>query len=195
MKSFSSTLETWLKSDTPKTIASLELVVVEKSFALVILLLMFLPALPIPTAAHLLELLTMFLAIEMMIGRRSIWLPKAIRQKSLGEKTVKKALPFVVRRIKWFEKYSRSRFSGVMNDKYIARLSGALLFIFALCAFASIPFSGLDTLPALGAVVLCLGLLLEDTLLYVTGIVLGSAGAALVISTGFALTAAFRHFF
>jgi hypothetical protein len=196
MKStFSNTIEKWLRSESPKTIESLEQVVVEKSFAIVILLLMFLPALPIPTAAHLLELITMLLSFEMIVGRRTIWLPSSLRQKSLGEKTIKKALPFIVQRIRWFEHYSRRRFAAAMNSRRTAQLSGVILFLFAFFAFASLPFSGLDTLPALGAVILCLALLLEDVVLYAIGVVLGSAGVALVISTGFALVSAFKHIF
>jgi hypothetical protein len=43
------------------------------------------------------------------------------------------------------------------------------------------PFSGLDTLPALGVVLLSLGVLLEDALIAAAGIAVGAGGIALVV--------------
>jgi hypothetical protein len=45
-------------------------------------------------------------------------------------------------------------------------------------------FSGLDTLPALGVVVVALGVLLEDVVLAAVGLVIGAVGAVLVIALG-----------
>jgi hypothetical protein len=54
-------------------------------------------------------------------------------------------------------------------------------------AFFAPPFSGLDTLPALGVVVLAVGVLLEDFAVAVAGIVLGITGVALEIALGAAV--------
>jgi hypothetical protein len=61
---------------------------------------------------------------------------------------------------------------------------GAVVFALSLTAFVAPPFSGLDTLPALGVVVVALGVLLEDFVLAVAGLVIGLLGAALVIALG-----------
>jgi hypothetical protein len=61
---------------------------------------------------------------------------------------------------------------------------GALVFALSLTAFVAPPFSGLDTLPALGVVVLALAVLLEDFALAVAGLVIGAIGAALVVALG-----------
>ena len=57
---FSKQLEDWLKSDSPKTLGGLGAVFEEKSFAVAILLLMFIPALPLPTGGitHVFEAIT-----------------------------------------------------------------------------------------------------------------------------------------
>ena len=49
-----------------------------KAFAVTILLLMFLPALPLPTGGvtHVFEVITILLAGQMVLGRRTIWLPE-----------------------------------------------------------------------------------------------------------------------
>jgi hypothetical protein len=49
------------------------------------------------------------------------------------------------------------------------------------------PFSGLDTLPALGAVVIALGVILEDILVVGVGMLIGTGGVVLIISVGAAL--------
>src|SRR4051812_2780033 len=98
-KPFSTQLEAWLSSNKPKTIGSLTEVFAERSFAIVVLILMFFPALPIPSAAHPLELITMLLALEMIAGRRTLWLPKSVMKRDLGERAIKKAIPFMIRRI------------------------------------------------------------------------------------------------
>ena len=50
-----------------------------------------------------------------------------------------------------------------------------------LGAFVAPPFSGLDTLPSLGVVLLSLGVLLEDALIATAGIAIGAGGISLVL--------------
>ena len=61
---FSDDLESWLHTDEKKTLGSLGDVFAEKSFAVAIMLLMFLPALPIPTGGvtHVFEAIAALLA-------------------------------------------------------------------------------------------------------------------------------------
>jgi len=51
-------------------------------------------------------------------------------------------------------------------------------------AFFAPPFTGLDTLPALGVVLLSLGVLLEDFFIVVVGLVVGCAGVLLELVLG-----------
>jgi hypothetical protein len=68
-------------------------------------------------------------------------------------------------------------------------LSGALVAAGSIAAFLAPPFFGLDTLPALGVVLVSLGVLLEDVAVVALGIVAGAAGVALEI----VLTSAALH--
>ena len=61
---------------------------------------------------------------------------------------------------------------------------GALVMVGTLAAFLAPPFSGLDTLPALGVVLLSLGVLLEDALIAAGGIAVGAGGITLVVLLG-----------
>jgi hypothetical protein len=70
-------LERWIIGDQPKTLASVIQLFGPRSFALIFVLLMALPALPLPTAGatHILEAVTMLVALQLVVGRRCIWLP------------------------------------------------------------------------------------------------------------------------
>jgi hypothetical protein len=56
-----------------------------------------------------------------------------------------------------------------------------------VAAFVAPPFTALDTLPALGVVLLSLSVLLEDFAITVVGLIVGVAGVALEILLGAAL--------
>lgn len=177
-KPFSQRLELWLKSTKPNTISSLEEAFQEKSFAVVILMLMFLPSLPIPTGGltYVFEIIVMLLCVEMIIGRKTIWLPRSLREKKLGKLTEEKAVPFIGKVTRFFERYSRPRLRGLLNSPLFVPLSGMLLFCLALAALLSPPFSGFDTLPSMGAVIICLGIITDDILIYFAGIAIGLGG-------------------
>jgi hypothetical protein len=49
------------------------------------------------------------------------------------------------------------------------------------------PFAGLDTLPALGVVVIALSLILEDVVITIVGTVIGLAGIAVEVALGSAV--------
>src|SRR3954449_3360940 len=105
---FSDPLERWLRGDETKTLGALGEMFAAKSFAVTILLLMFVPALPLPTGgiSHVFEAITVVLAAQMVLGRRTIWLPERWKNRELGAATTGKAMPFIVRRVRWFERFS-----------------------------------------------------------------------------------------
>jgi hypothetical protein len=59
---------------------------------------------------------------------------------------------------------------------------GLVMLGFVAGAFVAPPFSGLDTLPSFGVVVVSLGLVFRDGLIVIGGLVAGLAGIALVIA-------------
>src|SRR6476661_816935 len=150
---FSHQLERWLSSDETKTLGALGDVFAEKSFAVTILLLMFLPALPLPTGgiSHVFEAITVVLAMQMVLGRRTIWLPERWQGRELGPTTTDRAIPFMIRRIRFVERFSRPRGTWLFDQGLVLRLLGLLLMALAIAAAVAPPFSGLDTLPSIGA--------------------------------------------
>lgn len=193
---FSKELENWLKGGSKKTLLSLEEVFQERSFAIIIVLLMAVPALPIPTGGvvHVFEAIVMLLTLEMIAGRQTIWLPKKWRQKELGQTMQGKFIPYLIRRIRWLEKLSRPRLKGFMLSTNFGRVAGLVVLIFTTAAFFAPPFSGLDTIPALGAVVVGLSLLLGDMLLFIVGTIIGTVGIGLIFLLGSATVNIFQRF-
>jgi hypothetical protein len=66
---------------------------------------------------------------------------------------------------------------------------------FAIAAALAPPFSGLDTLPALGAVAVALSIILEDVVVLGIGLAIGVGGIALILTVGAALLHVVRNLF
>ena len=179
-------LERWFHEPGARTLGSLADVFGEKAFAVVFIVLMAVPALPLPTGGvtHVLEIVTMLLALELIIGRRTIWLPARWKRLDVGGPSRGKFVTALLRRIRWAERFSHPRLRLLFGHRFTGVIFGVFVFALSLTAFLAPPFSGLDTLPALGVVVLALGVLLQDFVLAVVGLVIGAVGVVLVIALG-----------
>jgi hypothetical protein len=186
----SAQLEDWLGSDRKKTLGDLVDTFGPRSFGILFVVLMALPALPLPTGAvsHVLEIVTMLLALELVIGRTEVWIPHRFQDKELKGLTGPKFSGALLKRIRWFEKFSRPRMAGLLENRLTGVALGVLVFGFALTAFLAPPFSGLDTLPSLGVVVLGLGVLLGDVVVAGAGLGIGAIGIVVVVGLGKAIT-------
>jgi hypothetical protein len=183
-------LESWLHGPGTKTLGSLIEMFGEKSFAVVFLLLLALPALPLPTggATHVFELIAMLLALELIVGRRTIWLPGRLRRRDLSGLAQGKFASRLLRVVQRLERFSRPRGARLVDSRIAAVVFGVVVLGFSITAFFAPPFSGLDTLPALGVVVLSLGFLFEDAVLTLVGTAIGALGVVAVIGLGTLVT-------
>jgi hypothetical protein len=179
-------LEHWLGHDDDHTVGSLTDVLDERSFALVLLVLMLPSALPIPTGGvtHVLEVFACLVALQMVLGRDDLWLPRRVQRHELGPTFTGRAAPALVRRIRWFERFARPRLRRVLDHRATVSVLGVVVLVFVIGALVAPPFSGLDTLPSLGVVLVCLGLLFSDGLFVAAGTVVGIVGITLVVVLG-----------
>jgi hypothetical protein len=183
MVRLSDRLEGWFRSPGPKTVGSLTELFQEKSFAVLFVLLLALSALPLPTGGvtHVFELIAMLLALELIAGRKTVWLPERWKRRELGtERSSERLLEW----IRWLERHSRPRLGFLLTHRLSGVFFGALVFVLTLSAFVAPPFSGLDTLPSLGVVLLSLGVLLDDSALALVGVIVGAVGVLLVVILG-----------
>jgi hypothetical protein len=184
--SVSHELERWLQRDGDKTLGSLVEVFEEKSFAIVFVLLLGVPALPLPTggATHVFEVIAVVLAAQLIAGRTQIWLPQRWCRLELAGDRQRRFIAALMRMIRRLERFSRPRLRFLFDHRLSNIVFGLLVIAGCAGAFFAPPFTGLDTLPALGVVLISLGVLLEDFLVVVLGVVVGVAGVALEIALG-----------
>jgi hypothetical protein len=179
-------LERWLGGDSDKTLGSLIEVFEEKSFAILFVVLLGVPALPLPTggATHVFEIVAMLLALELIAGREQIWLPQRWRRLELAGEKQQRFIAALMKMIRRLERFSRPRLRFLFDRRLSNIVFGALALGGSLGAFLAPPFTGLDTLPALGVVLLSLAVLLEDFLIVVAALIVGVAGVALEVILG-----------
>ena len=81
--------------------------------------------------------------------------------------------------IRRLERFSRPRLRFLFDHRLSNIVFGLLVIAGCAGAFFAPPFTGLDTLPALGVVLISLGVLLEDIVVVVLGARRRRAGVAL----------------
>lgn len=179
-------LERWLNSEGEKTLGSLIALFEEKSFAILFVLLLGVPALPLPTggATHVFEVIAVLLAAQLIAGREEIWLPQRWRKLELAGRRQQRFITGLMKMIRRLERFSRPRLRFLFDHRLSNIVFGLLVIGGSAGAFLAPPFTGLDTLPALGVVLLSLGVLLEDVVIVIAALVVGVAGVALEVFLG-----------
>jgi hypothetical protein len=176
----------WLDGDSEKTLGGLIDVFDEKAFALLFILLLGVSALPIPTggATHVFDIIAILVAGQLVIGREHIWIPRRWLGVQLAGRNQQRFLGGLLKAIRWLERFSKPRLRIVFNHRLTNSAFGLVVIALTLSAFFAPPFSGLDTLPALGVVIVSLGMLLEDFLIVAAGLAIGIGGIVVEIILG-----------
>jgi hypothetical protein len=182
----SAQLRRWLDGEGEKTLDGLIALFGRGSFALLFVLLLGVPALPLPTggATHVFEIIAVLLALQLVGGRAEIWLPRRWRALQLAGPRQQRFLAGLMKLIRRLERFSRPRLRFLFEHRLTDIVFGLLVIALSVAAFVAPPFSGLDTLPSLGVVLLALGVLLEDVLVVGSGVIVGAAGIVLEIILG-----------
>src|SRR5689334_8221818 len=144
----SDSLQGWLEGDTDKTLGSLVDVFGEKSFAILFVFLLGVPALPLPTggATHVFEIIAALLALQLIVGRDQIWLPKKWCKLELAAPRQQKSIAGLMKLIRRLERLSRPRLRFLFNNRLSNSVFGVLVIGGTAGAFFAPPFTGLDTL-------------------------------------------------
>ncbi|MDX6615692.1 MAG: hypothetical protein QOD60_783 [Solirubrobacterales bacterium] len=144
------------------------------------------PALPLPTGGvtHVFEIIVVILAAQLLVGRETIWLPERWRKLDLGGPRQQRFITGLIKWIGRLENVSKPRLQFLFGHRLSNVVFALLIIVAAVGAFAAPPFTGLDTLPALGGVLIALGVLLEDFAIVVAGLLAAAAGVALEFFLG-----------
>lgn len=149
-------------------------------------LLMMVLALPtmipaLPGSSVVVGLLYMILAGQMLVGLEQPWLPLRLRRYRLSPRAVailrERGIP-IVRRI---ERYSRPR-PLFPNERIAARAVALAVLVVGVILFLPLPF--LNTVPAIGVLLLGIGLLNRDSVFLLAGFAITIAVVS-VVAFGF----------
>lgn len=190
-------LQGWLDTEEPKTIRGLLDHFGPQAFAMSFVLLAAPSALPIPTGGltDVLNVVALLIAGQLVIGRAEPWLPQRFADRELKSLRSEKTRGRLLGMINRVQKVARPRFARTLLSPPGRVVFGLLVIVFALAAIVAPPFSGLDTLPALGIVVMSLGMLFGDALIVGVGAVIGAGGVGLMIALAGAITSGFGKLF
>ena len=121
------------------------------------MLLLGVSALPLPTggATHVFVIIAVLLALELIAGRDQIWLPRRWRKLELaGDKQHQRVIAALMKTIRRLERLSRPRLRFRFDHRLSNIVFGLLVIGGSAGAFFAPPFTGLDTLPSLGVLLL-----------------------------------------
>ena len=113
-------IERWLAGEGERRLGDLIDVFQEKSFALIFILLLGVPALPLPTggATHVFEIIAMLVALQLVAGRDKIWLPKRWCKLDLGTGGGRtRFISGLMKVIRWIERFSRPRLRFLFDHR------------------------------------------------------------------------------
>jgi hypothetical protein len=186
-------IERWLDESGDHTVGALLDVFEEKSFAILFIILLGVSALPLPTggATHVFDIIAILVAAQLVVGRDKISMPERWRNVPLAGSKQQRFLNGLLKLLRFLERFSRPRLRVLFEHRVSNIVFGLTVIVFTAGAFLAVPFSGLDTLPALGVVVVSVGVLLEDFAIVSLGLFIGVAGIALEIALGRAVLALF----
>jgi hypothetical protein len=148
-----------------------------KGFGLLLLILALPAALPIPAPGYATPfgLLMAFLGFQMLLGKTNPWLPKRIRSRRLKFKTVDFAVRNsgkVLRLVEWLV---RPRLSRLARNRLFLALVAIVIILMA--SFMILPIPLTNTAPSFVILLLAAGVLEEDGLVLLAGLILAPLAA------------------
>ncbi|MGA1622340.1 MAG: exopolysaccharide biosynthesis protein, partial [Synechocystis sp.] len=154
----------------------------EKVFGIVLVMLAFPSALPIPAPGYSTPfgILIFLIALQLIIGRQQLWLPLSWQRKTLktasAQGVLKKGLPWLQK----LEAIAHPRLPFVCQHRAGRTLMGITISLMALSMMLPIP--GTNTLPAMSIFVTAFGLQEDDGLISAIGVIFSLLIAVLMAS-------------
>ncbi len=126
----------------------------------------FIPVLP-PGTSTVLGLLMSLVALQMLVGRSQPWVPQRWRRKRLAPTTVNRLQTQGVALLRKVERITYPRGRWLVGNGFFRRWNALVVIFMALVLSSPLPF--LNTLPALGVLLIGVGLLNHDGYLLIAG--------------------------
>jgi len=130
------------------------------------------------------------IAAQLVMGMERLYLPPFLARRTISTAFIKAWTPRVTRLLAWFERLLRPRFPAMTNAD-AARAIGMLCLVLSIATTLPIPFG--HQLPALGIMLIGLGLIERDGLALLAGTLIGLAGVLLLALALFGLAHGAHH--
>ena len=131
----------------------------------------------------------MFVAGQIVIGRKTPWLPKKLGARTVASDSLQSLSDRAGPWLKQIEAISRPRI-GALTRAPIDRVVGAALVLFSASILTPLPLT--NTVPGFAVVVVAMGLLQRDGILVILGTLLGTAWIASLVFAGASLISLIR---
>ena len=178
--SLGKTLQELLKADDENGISISEVAraVGEKGFGLLLIVLSLPSALPVPAPGYSTPfgLVMALIALQMIRGRRAVWLPQKIRTIRINPKLADKMIGFASRFLSKIERYIRPRQKWIRGRTGQASLA---LVVLIMACLMMLPIPLTNTFPAMVIFMIGVGLSEEDGLLAIGAFTLGCCAVLL----------------
>lgn len=188
-KPASQQLREWRDAEGEKTLGGLVDALGAGGFAIIFIVLLGPAALPLPTGGitHVLEVAAMLGALQLIFGRNSVWVPNRWRGVKFEEGSKAKFIDGLVNTTTKLERYAKPRLRWLFGHWVSNVVYGLAVLIGSLAAFLAPPFTGLDTVPALGVVIVSVGMIMEDIAYVIAGALMIAIAPVLMITVGDAI--------
>ncbi|MGB8818998.1 MAG: exopolysaccharide biosynthesis protein [Rhizobiaceae bacterium] len=175
------------------SLGSLRTALGDRSFAALLVVFSSINLIPIlpPGSTIVFGIPPLIIAVQMILGQKSVWLPKTLLDRSFGAERFKSIMRSVTPRLRRLEHYIKPRmwpFPVMLGERLVG----------VLCALLSIlvilPIPGANWIPAFAMVLMGLSLSQRDGILLTLGLGIG-IGFLLFLVTIFGTVASFAHGF
>jgi hypothetical protein len=166
----------------------------DRAFAVLIVLLGLPNCLPMPPPIPLIcGLLLALVAVQIIIGLPTPWLPDVLMRRSIASVDVERAVARAMPAFRRLERFSRPRMT-FLDNPISMRLMGVVIFILALGLLFAPPFVGQIPL-GIAVCLVGLGLVERDGLVVLGGLIIGSVGLTLSLGFVYAVFSGIESFF
>ena len=150
----------------------------ERAFGALLLFLGLLSLIPIPGATTLTGVPLVFVAVQLIIGRQSLWLPRRVLEGGVDRENFRRRIERALGWVERAERLTRPRLAWATSDLG-ERLIGLVCLVMACVLVLPIWFG--NFVPAVAVILLALGLLQRDGVFVLLGAV-AAAGAFVVLA-------------
>lgn len=162
----------------PITVAQFRRALGDRSFATLLVFFSCLNLLPLPPGSTLvLGIPLLLLSVQMVFGRRAVWMPEFILRKSVAADSFRRFTERFMPRLKWAERFIRPRYWPFARS-HADRIIGSIALILSIAVTLPVPLG--NWLPAFSCALVGLALSERDGVLLSIAVVSGALSLAVI---------------